>query len=106
MQGLFLIAQTELDFEESDEYKQGFENSIMEVHRQYNIRRKNNIDTPNVKISEQPAKNSYENEPRKTIDSLPKKTMDNSSKKKVEIPIKKITNNVSKTTQIDVPTTS
>lgn len=32
-QEIFLIAQTELDFEESDEYKQGFENAIMEFHR-------------------------------------------------------------------------
>ena len=32
--------------------------------------------------------------------------MDNSSKKKVEIPVKKVVDNASKTTQIDVPTTS
>jgi len=30
-QELFLLAQTELDYEESDEYKQGFEHAIMVV---------------------------------------------------------------------------
>jgi len=29
----FLLALIELYSEESDEYKQGFENSIMEIHR-------------------------------------------------------------------------
>lgn len=32
-QELFLIAQNEIDFEESEEYKQRFENATMEVHR-------------------------------------------------------------------------
>lgn len=32
-QGIFLLAQTELDFKESDEYKQWFQNDIMEFHR-------------------------------------------------------------------------
>jgi len=49
---------------------------------------------------------SFEIDPRKTTDSLPKKTMDNSGKKKVEIPVKNIFDDVSKTTQTDVQTTS
>ena len=40
-QDLFSLTQTEVEFEKSKDYKQGFENAIMEVHRKYNLRRKN-----------------------------------------------------------------
>jgi len=49
---IFHLAQTKLDSEESDEYKQGFENAIMEVHMQYNLRSKKNPDTLNIKNSD------------------------------------------------------
>ena len=87
----FLLTQTELDSKESDEYKQGFENSIMEVHWQYNLRSKKTSETLNSKNSKNHAK--------KSSDTY-------SSKNKVETPAKKIVDSVSKTTQTDIPTTS
>ena len=72
-QELFQISQTELDLEESDDYKQGFKNAIMEVHRKYNFRSKKTSDTPN--------KNNFENPAKKTSDTIVKKTLDNSAKK-------------------------
>lgn len=55
-QELFILSETKLDSEESNEYKQGFENSNMEVHRQYNLRRKKNSDPLNNKNSDNPTK--------------------------------------------------
>ena len=51
-QELFQLSLTELDSEESDDYKQGFENAIMEVHSKYNLRCKKTSDAPNKKTSE------------------------------------------------------
>jgi len=102
----FLLTQTELDSKESDEYKQGFENSIMEVHWQYNLRSKKTSETLNSKNSKNHAKKSSDTYSSKTIDNSLKKTIDNSSKNKVETPAKKIVDSVSKTTQTDIPTTS
>ena len=34
---LFCLIQTEIEFEGSKDYKQGFENAIMEVHKKYNL---------------------------------------------------------------------
>ena len=39
-QELSFISQIEMDSEESEEYKQGFEIAIMKVHREYNLRSK------------------------------------------------------------------
>lgn len=78
---IFLLTRTEHDSEESDEYKQGFENSIMEVHRKYNLRIKKTSDSLDNKNSENPAKKSSDTNARKTTDNSPKKTADNSGKK-------------------------
>lgn len=54
-----------MDFEESDEYKQGFENSIMEFHMRYNIRSKKNQHTT-IKNAENPVKNVFDSDSKKT----------------------------------------
>lgn len=38
-----------MESEESDDYKHGFENAILEFHRQYNLSSKKNNDNPNKK---------------------------------------------------------
>lgn len=48
-QELFLLTQMELESKESDDYKYGFENSILEFHRQYNLRRNKINDNSNKK---------------------------------------------------------
>lgn len=45
-QGFFSSDQTDTNHEDFEDYCLGFENSIMEVHRQYFLRRKKNLDTP------------------------------------------------------------
>jgi hypothetical protein len=47
---LFLLSQTEVDEEESEQ--QAFENAIMEVHRQYILRSKKSNDNPTKKASD------------------------------------------------------
>ena len=47
--GLFSSNKTERNYEDSEEYRLGFENAIMEVHRQYDLRSKKNQDTSKKK---------------------------------------------------------
>ena len=42
-QGFFSDQNTNT-YEDSDDYRLGFENSIMEVHKQYDLRSKGNVD--------------------------------------------------------------
>jgi hypothetical protein len=97
-QDLFLLSQTEVDHEESEDYKQGFENAIMEVHRQYNLRSKKSTDNP--------TKKTPDNSTKKTADTSAKKIPDIPPKKNTEVPTKKSSDIVSKTTQTDIPSTS
>jgi hypothetical protein len=90
-QDLFLLSQTEVDEEESEQ--QAFENAIMEVHRQYNLRSKKSNDNPTKKASDF----------RKTTDTPAKKVPDSPPKKNSEVPTKRTSDSVSKTTQTDVP---
>ena len=50
---------------ESEDYKQGFENAIMEVHKQYDLRSKKNQDTPKRKTSEISSRKAPQNSPKK-----------------------------------------
>ena len=43
-QGFFSLGQIENDHEDSKDYRLGFENAIMEVHKQYDLRSKGSID--------------------------------------------------------------
>ena len=64
--GLFSLTQTEVKYEESEDYKQGFQNTIMELHRQYNLRSKKN--------SNKSKKNNTKNPTKKVSETVPKKT--------------------------------
>jgi hypothetical protein len=75
---LFPLSQTEVDEEESEQ--QAFENAIMEVHRQYNLRSKNSNDNP--------TKKSFDF--KKTVDTHAKKVLDSPLKKNLEVPTKRI----------------
>jgi hypothetical protein len=88
---LFLLSQTEVDEEESEQ--QAFENAIMEVHRKYNLRSKKSNDNPTKKASDF----------KKTSDTPAKKVPE---KKNSEVPTKRTSDSVPKTTQTDVPSTS
>ena len=46
---------------EYEEYKQGYQNAIMEVHRQYNLKSRKFVDAPPKKISDTPSKNIFDN---------------------------------------------
>jgi hypothetical protein len=87
---LFLLSQTEIDEEESDQ--QDFENAIMKVHRQCNLRSKKSNDNPTKKAPDF----------RKTIDTPAKKVSDSPPKKNSKVPTKRTPGFVSKTTQTDV----
>ena len=69
----------EKSYEDSEDYKLGFENAIMEVHRQYDLRRKKNQDIPKT--------NQSNNVVRKTPEHIPKKTTENTNTmaKKVDL---------------------
>ena len=45
-QGLFSSNQTERTYEDCEEYKLGFQNAIVEVHRQYDLRSRKTQGTP------------------------------------------------------------
>lgn len=53
---LFQLSQTELDCEELDDHKHGFENAIMEVHREYNLRSKKKLYATSKQNNENPNK--------------------------------------------------
>jgi hypothetical protein len=91
---LFLLSQTEIDEEESDQ--RAFENEIMEVHRQYNLRSKKSNDNPTKKAPDF----------RKTANTPTKKVYDSPPKKNSEVPTKRTSDFVSKIAQTDVPSTS
>ena len=48
-QGFFSLEPKEDTYEESEDYRLGFENAIMEVHKHNDLRSKGNIDSPNDK---------------------------------------------------------
>lgn len=69
-QGFFSSEQTENNHEDSEDYQLGFENAIMEVHRQYDLRRKRNEETAKNKKTETNFRNTSENLPKKSANSF------------------------------------
>jgi hypothetical protein len=60
---IFLLSQTKVNEEARKTKQQAFENAIMEVHRQYNLRsKKDNENSPKKAV-----------ETKKTLENLPKK---------------------------------
>lgn len=66
---LFLLTQMELESEEYDDYKNRFENAILEVHRQYNLRSKKNNDNSKKKDLNNSRKKNLESNPNKIVES-------------------------------------
>ena len=66
---------------ESIDYKQGFENAIMEVHKQYDLRSKKNQETPKKKTSKNSAKNSPANTSKNTTENSKAVTRDSDKNK-------------------------
>ena len=62
----FLLSQPGKITLGSEEYKQGYRNNIMEVHRQYNLKSRKTTDAPPKKISDAPCKKTADNQPKKT----------------------------------------
>jgi ribonuclease HI len=96
---LFLLSQTELNEEAEDTEQQAFENSIMEVHRQYNLRSKKTDENPPKKVTET----------KKTVET--KKTSEPSTKKipekgNVEPPTKRNPTILQRSTQTKVSSTN
>lgn len=104
-QDLFLLTQMELKSKESDDYKHGFENVVLEVHIQYNLRRKKNNDNSNKKYLNNSRKKTLEFGPKKIAESS--KRNENNAKKRNTSNITKKTVDVStKSIQTGMPTTS
>jgi L-rhamnose mutarotase len=98
-QELFLLSQTEVNEEAEETEQQAFENSIMEVHRQYNLRSK--------KMNENPPKKATETkkivETKKTSESSTKKVPERSN---VESPAKRNPTILQRSNQTEVSSTS
>jgi len=45
-QELHMLQQLQIHLGESFDYKQGYDSTIFEVHKQYNLRRRKNFDIP------------------------------------------------------------
>ena len=67
-QGFFSSEPKEDTYEESKDYRLGFENAIMEVHKHYYLRSKGNIDSPNDKNTSFVVRKNTENQPKKTTE--------------------------------------
>lgn len=102
---MFLLAQTELESEESDDYTHGFENAILEVHKQYNLRSKKNSDNSNKNNYDNAAENTLEPDPKKMAE-ISKKNINNSEEKNTKNVIRKTIDVSTKTILIDIPSTS
>lgn len=100
-----MLAQKELESEKYNDYKHRFENEILEVHRQYNIRSKKNNDKSNKNNFDNPVKNTIELNLKKTA-KISKKNINSSEKKNTENVTKKTIDVSTKTTQTDIPSTS
>ena len=74
---LFSFDQTQTDCENSEDYQSGLENSIMEVHKQYDLMNKRNQEALNKHPIDTATKKTPENGPKGTsnnINSITKKT--------------------------------
>jgi len=80
-----MLQQLKLESRESFDYKQGYEFVIYEVHKQYSLRRKNNIEVPTKKLVQTQTKKIAEAPVTKVLQILPRGTQEASSPKIVDI---------------------
>ena len=60
-QGFFSSEQSENTYEDSEDYRLGFENAIMEVHKKYDLRRKGNLNNSKDKKTSTTIRKNAEN---------------------------------------------
>ena len=82
---IYMLQRLQLDFGESFDYKQGYEISINEVHKQYNLRNKKNTKAPAKKIVQTQTKKIVEAPVTKTLQILPRETHNTFNPKIVDI---------------------
>ena len=68
-QGFFSSDQNDTNYEDSEDYHLGFENAIMEIHKQYDIRRKKHLESAK--------KDQIDAAVRKVPETTSKKTTEN-----------------------------
>jgi hypothetical protein len=79
----FLLSQTELSEEAEETEHQAFENAIMEVHRQYNLRSKNTDENSPKKVTETKKTVETKKSPEPSTKKIPKKgNVDTPAKRK------------------------
>jgi hypothetical protein len=102
---LFLLSQTEVNEEAEETEQQAFENAIMEVHRQYNLRSKKENDNPPKKVVE--TKKATETkktvEIKKTSETSPNKVPERNN---TEPPAKRNSQILQRENQTEVSSTS
>lgn len=102
---VFSSTQTAVEIEDYKDYKQGFKNSIMELHRQYNLRSKKNSNIPKRNNSQNSATKAPEVDPKKETESskkITKITKNNDLERNTSRP----TVSPRKTVLVDIPNTS
>ena len=67
-QGFFSYDQNTNTYEDFDDYRLGFENAIMEVHKQYDLRSKGNVENSKDKNTDTAVKKKIEIQPKKTAE--------------------------------------
>ena len=67
-QSFFSLEKNENAYEDSEEYRLGFENAIMEVHKQYDLRNKGSLDNSKDKNTSTAVRKNVENQPKKTTE--------------------------------------
>ena len=81
-QELYDLQQMQLDCGESFDYKQGYEFAINEVHKQYNLRSKKNLESSINKSAQTQKKKTVEAPITKVLQILPRENKQNSSSSK------------------------
>ena len=67
-QGFFSNDQNTNTYEDSDDYRLGFENAIMEVHKQYDLRSKGSVENSKDKNTSIAVKKNMEDQSKKTAE--------------------------------------
>lgn len=97
-----MLQQLQLESGESFDFKQGYESAIYEVHKQYNLIRKKNIEVPTKKSVQIQTKKIAEAPVTKILQILPRGTQETASPKIVDITSAKTKNvTVAQTIQND-----
>ena len=91
-QGFFSDDQNPNTYEKIDDYRSGFENEIMEVHKQYDLRSKGNADNLKDKSTNTAVKKNTETQPKKTAEktNILTKKLDLNKEKNIQPNVDKV----------------